>query len=50
MMEDGQGEERKINGEPATHILVTDEEGGLKQNLLEMDISYILFTEPLNIP
>ncbi len=28
MMENGQGEERKINGEPATQILVTDEEGG----------------------
>jgi hypothetical protein len=52
MMENGQSEERKINGEPATQILVTDEEGGLKQNLPEMDVSltFILFTEPLNIP
>jgi hypothetical protein len=31
MMENGQGEERKINGKPATPILVADGEGGLKQ-------------------
>jgi hypothetical protein len=37
MMENGWGEERKINSEPATPILVADREGGLKQNLREMD-------------
>jgi hypothetical protein len=39
MMENGRGKERKINGEPAKPILVADGEGGLKQNLLEMDSS-----------
>jgi hypothetical protein len=45
MMENGRGEERKINGEPATPILMADGEGGLKQNLQEMDcfLTYILF-------
>jgi hypothetical protein len=28
MKENGRGKERKINGEPATPILVTDGEGG----------------------
>jgi hypothetical protein len=52
MMENGQVGERKINGELAMPILVADEEGGMKENLLEMGVSvtYILFTEPLNIP
>jgi hypothetical protein len=51
MMENGRGKERKINSEPATPILVADEEGGLKQNLQEMDgsLTYILFTKPLNV-
>jgi hypothetical protein len=51
MKENGRGKERKINGEPATPILVTDGEGGLKQNLLEMDgsLTYILFTKPLSV-
>jgi hypothetical protein len=51
MMENGQGEERKINGEPAMPILVADGEEGLKQNLREMDgsLTFILFTEPLTI-
>jgi hypothetical protein len=51
-MENGQGEERKINGEPAMPILVADGEGGLKQNLREMDCSltYILFLESLTLP
>jgi hypothetical protein len=45
MMENGRGEERKINGKPATPILVEDGEEGLKQNLQEMDcfLAYILF-------
>jgi hypothetical protein len=44
------GEERKINSEPATTILMADGEGGLKQNLRKMDgsLTYISFTEPLN--
>jgi hypothetical protein len=37
MTENGRGEERKINSEPATPILVADGEGGPKQNLREMD-------------
>ncbi len=51
MMENRQGKERKINGEPATPILVADGEGGLKQNLWEMEgsLTYILFTKPLNV-
>jgi hypothetical protein len=34
MMENGWGEQRKINGKPATPILMTGGEGKLKQNLL----------------
>jgi hypothetical protein len=51
MKENGRGKERKINGEPATPILVTDGEGGLKQNLREMNgsLTYILFTKPLSV-
>jgi hypothetical protein len=51
MTENGLGEERKINGEPAMSILVVDREGKLKQNLRKMDgsLTYILFTEPLNV-
>jgi hypothetical protein len=51
MKENGRGKERKINGELATPILVTDGEGGLKQNLWEMDgsLTYILFMKPLNV-
>jgi hypothetical protein len=51
MTENGRGKERKINSEPATPILLADGEGGLKQNLLEMDgsLTYILFTKPLNV-
>jgi hypothetical protein len=37
MTENGWGEERKINGEPATPVLVAGGEGGLKQNLRQMD-------------
>jgi hypothetical protein len=51
--ENGQGEERKINGEPATPILVADtcRDWSLKQNLRKMDgsLTYILFTGPLNV-
>jgi hypothetical protein len=52
MMENGQGEERKINGELATPVLVADGEWRLKQNLRKMEgsLTYILFTEPLTIP
>jgi hypothetical protein len=51
MTENGRGEERKINGEPATPILVADREKKLKQNLRKMDgsLTYILFTGPLNV-
>jgi hypothetical protein len=51
MTENGRGEERKINGEPATLILVADREGRLKQNLRKMDgsLTYILFLGPLNL-
>jgi hypothetical protein len=51
MMENERGEERKINSEPSTPILVADVEGGLKQNLQEMDsfLTYILFTESLTL-
>jgi hypothetical protein len=51
MMENGRGKERKINSEPAMPILVADGEGGLKQNLREMDgsLTYVLFTKPLNV-
>jgi hypothetical protein len=51
MKENGRGKERKINGEPATPILMTDGEGGLKQNLREMNgsLTYILFTKPLSV-
>jgi hypothetical protein len=51
MTENRWGEERKINSEPATLILVADGEGGLKQNLREMNssLTYILFTKPLNV-
>ncbi len=47
----GRGKESKINGEPATPILVADGEGRLKQNLREMDgsLTYILFAKPLNV-
>jgi hypothetical protein len=43
MKENGRGKERKINGELDTPILVTDGEGGLKQNLQEMNgsLTYI---------
>jgi hypothetical protein len=46
MMENGWGEERKINCEPATAILITGGEGKLKRNLWQMDgsLNYILFT------
>jgi hypothetical protein len=51
IMENGRGDERKINGEPATPILVADREGRLKQNLRKMDgsLTYIFFTGPLNV-
>jgi hypothetical protein len=51
MTENGRGEERKINSEPATPVLVAYREGKLKQNLRKMDGSliYILFTKPLNV-
>jgi hypothetical protein len=51
MTENGRGEERKINGKPATPILVAYREGKLKQNLQKMDdsLTYILFTKPLNV-
>jgi hypothetical protein len=46
MEENGWGKERKINGEPATLILVTGGEGRLKQILRQMDgsLNYISFT------
>jgi hypothetical protein len=49
--ENGQCEGRKINGEPATPILVADRDWRLKQNLQKMDgsLTYILFTGPLNV-
>jgi hypothetical protein len=49
MTENGLGEERKINGEQATPFLVRDREGGLKQNLLQMESSLknIFFMQPL---
>jgi hypothetical protein len=49
MTENGWGMARKINGEPATLILVIGGERELKQNLRQMDGStnYILFTQPL---
>jgi hypothetical protein len=52
MMENGWGEARKINGEPATLILVVGGEGKLKQKLRQMDGSsrYILFMQPLCAP
>jgi hypothetical protein len=52
MTENRWGKERKINGKPATPILVTDGEGGLKQNFLQMDgsLNYILFMQPLRAP
>jgi hypothetical protein len=45
MTENGWGKERKRT------ILVADGEGGLKQNLRELDgsLTYILFTKPLNV-
>ncbi len=48
LTENGWGEDRKINGEPATPIPVTGKEEGLKQNLLQMDgsLNYILFLQP----
>jgi hypothetical protein len=51
MKENGRGKERKRNDEPAMPILVTDGEGGLKQNLQETDssLTYTLFTKPLNV-
>jgi hypothetical protein len=39
MTENGWGKERKINDEPAMPILVTGGEGGLKQNLQQIDSS-----------
>ncbi len=52
MTENGWGETKKINGEPATPILVVGEEWKLKQNLRQMDgsLNYIFFTEPLRAP
>jgi hypothetical protein len=52
MTENGWGEERKINGEPATPFLVRDREECLKQNLLQMEssLNYILFMQPLRAP
>jgi hypothetical protein len=51
MTENGWGEARKRNGEPAMPILVVGEEGRLKQKLWQMDgsSSYILFTKPLKV-
>jgi hypothetical protein len=51
LTENGRGEERKINGELATPILVAYREGKLKQNLRKMDgsLTHILFTKPLNV-
>ncbi len=51
MKENVRGKESKINGKPATTILLADGEGRLKQNLREMDgsLTYILFTNPLNV-
>jgi hypothetical protein len=45
MKENGRAKERKINGKPATPILVAGGEGGLKQNLKQMDgsLNCILF-------
>jgi hypothetical protein len=52
MTENGWGEERKINGEPAMPFLVRDREGGMKQNLSQMvsSLNYILFMQPLRAP
>jgi hypothetical protein len=52
MMENGWGEQRKINGEPATPILMTGGEGKLKPNLRQIDgsLNYILFTQHLQAP
>jgi hypothetical protein len=41
MTENGRGEERKINGEPATPVLVADREGRLKLNLRKMNLYFI---------
>jgi hypothetical protein len=51
MTENGWGEARKMNGEPATPILVVGGEGSLKQKLRQMDgsSSYILFTKSLKV-
>jgi hypothetical protein len=51
MTENGWGEARKINSEPATPILVVGGEGRLKQKRRQMDgsSSYILFTKPLKV-
>jgi hypothetical protein len=51
MTENGWGKVRKMNGEPATPILVVGGEGRLKQKLRQMDSSssYILFTKPLKM-
>jgi hypothetical protein len=49
MTENGWGKVRKMNGEPATPILVVGGEGRLKQKRWQMDgsSSYISFTKPL---
>jgi hypothetical protein len=51
MTENGWGKVRKMNGEPATPILVVGGEGKLKQKRRQMDgsSSYILFTKPLKV-
>jgi hypothetical protein len=52
MTENGREEERKINGEPATPILMTGGDGKLKQNLWKMygSLTYILFMQHLRAP
>jgi hypothetical protein len=51
MTENGWGEARKMNGEPATPILVVGGEGRLKQKRRQTDgsSSYILLTKPLKV-
>jgi hypothetical protein len=52
MTENGWGNARKMNGKPATPILLVGGEAELKKNLWQMDGSsnYILFTQPLRAP
>jgi hypothetical protein len=52
MMENGQGEERKVNGKRLRRSWWQMERGAEAKSWWKMDgsLTYILFMEPLNVP